>query len=156
MNERLRGLDQVQWERYAQPTWNAIDEVPSAIRALANGADPDRRRAYNRVLYALGNNHSGTYFPVVLPTIPFLGELLRGPALVARLRALDVLIDLIGSFEPEPGHEEVESGMGRCSLKSMVREAAVGLSRDVECLQRHPGSGEEARLAGELSALLRE
>ena len=60
MNEMLHGLDQVNWERFAQPTWNAIDEVPLAIRALADGADGDRWRVYNRMLYALGNNHAGT------------------------------------------------------------------------------------------------
>lgn len=156
VNVPLRGLDQVKWEQYAQPTENAVDAVPSAIRALADGSDGDRQRAYNRMLYALGNNHAGTYFPVVLPAIPFLREILRGPALVARLRTLDVLIDLVGSFGPDLEHEEVDSTKGRRSLKTMVQEEAAGLASDVERLHRDPGSNEEARLARELLELLRE
>ncbi len=156
MNVPLHRLDQERWERYAQPTWNAVGEVPAAIRALADGSDLDRQRAYHRLLYALGNDHAGTYYPVVLPAIPFVGEILRGPALVARLRALDVLIDLLGSFEPEPGHETVESATGRWSLKSMVRGAATCLANDVDRLHRDPESDEEGRLAGELLELLAE
>lgn len=142
------------WERYAQPEWNAELAVPAALRALADAADPDREQAYHRALDSFGNNHAGTYFPVVLPAIPFLGEILRGPALVPRLRTLDVLIDLVGSFEPEPGHEDFEGATGRRPLKVLVREAAILLARDVERLGRAPGSVEEARLARELLALL--
>ncbi len=155
MNVMLHGLDQIHWSHYAQPTWNAVDEVPSAIRALADGADLDRQRAYNRMLYALGNNHAGTYFPVVLPAIPFFGEILRGPELVARLRTLDVLIDLVGPFGPDLEHEEVDSVAGLRSLKAMVQEAVASLSGDVERLHRGPEDDEEARLAGELLELLR-
>lgn len=152
----LSGLDHEEWGRYAQPPWNATSEVSAALRALADAGDIDRSRAYHRVLYAVGNDHAGTYFPVVIPAIPFLGEILRGPALIARLRALDVLIDLVGSFEPEPGHEEVASATGQRPLKAMVQEAAALLSSAVEHLHGQPGSDEEARLAGELLALIRE
>lgn len=67
-----------------------------------------------------------------------------------------MLIDLVGSFEPEPGHEQVASATGQRPLKSLVQEAAALLSSDVEYVHRHAGSDEEARLAGELLALIRE
>lgn len=156
MNAMLKGLDEVDWASYAQPAWNTVDDVPRAIRALADGADLDRQRAYHRMLYALGNEHAGTYFPVVLPAIAFFGEILRGPELVARLRTLDVLIDLVGSFVPEHGHDEVDSQTGPRSLGAMVREAVASLASDVERLRRDPESDEEARLAGELLGLLRD
>lgn len=154
MSTVLDGLDLVCWDQYAQPAWNAAGEIEASLLALANDGDPDRSRAYHRVLYALGNDHAGTYFPVVLPTLPFLGQILREPALIARLRALDVLIDIVGSFEPEPGHEEIEDDIGRRSLKAAVRDAAARLSTDVERIHRHPSSEEEARLSGELLAHL--
>src|SRR5581483_8755075 len=91
-------------------------DVTAVIRALANPADPDRIRAYYDVLDAVGNNHCGTYRAVVLSVMPRLGEPLRSPALVVRLRTLDVLIDLVAAFEPEPGHAEVESPTGRRAL----------------------------------------
>jgi hypothetical protein len=154
MSDVLDGLDLVGWDQYAQPAWNAVGEVAASLLALADGGDPDRWRSYNRVLYALGNNHAGKYFPVVVPTLPFLGQILRGSALIARLRALDVLIDIVGSFEPEPGHEEIEDETGRRPLKVAVLDAAAQLSTDIERIHRHPGSDEEARLSGELLAHL--
>lgn len=148
------GLELVGWDHYAQPAWNAVGEVAASLLALADRGDPDRWRAYHRVLYALGNDHAGTYFPVVVPILPFLGQILRGSSMIARLRALDVLIDIVGSFEPEPGHEELEDETGRRSLKATVLDAAAQLSTDVERIHRHPGSDEEARLSGELLAHL--
>lgn len=152
----LEGLEEVRWDRWAQPTWSGVGEVTASLRALADPDDPDRWRAYHRVIYALGNDHAGTYFPVIVPAIPCLGEILRCTAPIARLRALDVLIDLVGSFEPEPGFEEIEADAGRRSLKALVLEAATRLSVDVERLRRAPSNDEEAKLADDLLALLRE
>lgn len=156
MNEMLGGLDQVRRERFVQPARNAVDAVPAAIRALADGTDQDRRRAYHRLLYALGNDHAGTCFPVVLPAVEFLGEVLRDGALVARLRTLDVLLDLLGSFWPEPAYEEVETDRGRRPLRDVLHESTKRLRAVVERRRQAPETGEEAKLAGELLELLDE
>lgn len=153
MLERLETID---WGRHAQPPWNTPGAVPAALRAIADVADLDRQLAYHRLLYALGNDHAGTYFPVALPAISFLGEILRDGALVARLRALDVLIDLLGSFSPEPSYDQVETEHGRRPLKDALRETAKGLRADVKRRSDTPESDEEAKLAGELLELLDE
>jgi hypothetical protein len=106
----LEGLDLVKWDSIPQPDWNRPGEVPSALRALAVASgDADSQEAYNRLLYATGNNHAGTYYPVALDVVPFLGEILIHGQLYARLRALDILVDYLASFSPEPGHENVPS-----------------------------------------------
>ncbi|MEZ4361915.1 MAG: hypothetical protein R3B48_17120 [Kofleriaceae bacterium] len=148
-----KALDELPWSRYPQPEWNKVDTVPQAIRALADGTNPDRE--YGLILYAVGNDHCGSYFPVVLPVIPFLGEILRGTALVARLRTLDVLLDLIRSFGPEPGYEEVESPSGPRPVHAMVREAVLSLTGEIERLRRDPESEEEGILAAELLEALK-
>lgn len=149
-------IDQEDWSRHAQPPWDAPGEVAAALRALADSTDGDRERTYHRILYALGNDHAGTYFPVAVPAITALGGILRDGVLVARLRALDVLIDLLGSFSPEPGYEEVETVRGRRPLKELMLETAQGLRADVEHRHRTPESAEEAKLAGDLLELLDE
>lgn len=150
----LAGLDDVAWDRFAQPSWNKPGEIAAALRALADPADADRQRPYHRLLYALGNDHAGTYFPVVLEAIPFLGAILKGRAAVARLRALDCLIDLVGAFEPERGHDEVETAAGRRPLRALVRDAAQGLRSDVEGLRDAPASETEAHLAEDFLGLI--
>jgi hypothetical protein len=66
-------LSHVDWRRESQPRWNEADTVPSALRALASCKDKvDSERAYNSVLSSLGNNHAGTYYPVVLAMMPCL------------------------------------------------------------------------------------
>jgi hypothetical protein len=111
----LNELERVRWDEFVQPAWNTRDEVPSALRALADTTNSDGSTAYHRLLYAVGNNHSGTYFPVVIPTIPFIGQILERAQLAARLRALDVLVDLVGSFSPDPAFGQVATSQGlRC------------------------------------------
>lgn len=58
----LDGLDTISWDDLPQPEWNGPSEVPKALRAIATIANQrDAQDAYNRFLYALGNNHAGTY-----------------------------------------------------------------------------------------------
>ncbi len=79
----LNGLKHVRWEEFSQPSWNDAEAVPSALRALADTTEIDDFTSYNRLLYAMGNNHAGTYFPVALPTIPFLAQVLKRARLAA-------------------------------------------------------------------------
>lgn len=105
------------------------------------------------MLFALGNDHAGTYYPVVLAALPFLGAILREGGLAARLRTLDVLLDLRGSFEPEPFFELLPDGTR--SLKALLQERMRTLADLVERRQAVAECPEEARLAGELLVLLR-
>jgi len=75
----LEDLAEVPWGSLAQPDWNAAnDEVPFALRALAAAAsEHEARETYHQVLFALGNNHAGTYYPVALAAVPFLGQILE-------------------------------------------------------------------------------
>lgn len=93
-------------------------------------SEVEAERAYDRVLYAVGNNHRGTYFPVVLDVVPFLGEIVEHGGRWACARALDVLIDLVGSFGPDS--EVVTDGDIRpedlpALLRSRVREFVPGI-----------------------------
>ena len=64
-------LDTVSWASLPQPEWNAPDAVPRALHRIAAAtSEQDSQAAYTDYLVAIGNNHVGTYYPVVLPTLP--------------------------------------------------------------------------------------
>jgi hypothetical protein len=99
----LEKVDQIELSSRQRPADGPPGEVAAALRALAFATSDDAAwDAYHRFLFAVGNNHAGSYFPIVLEAVPFLGEILAEGTRPARARALDVLIDLVGSFGPDP------------------------------------------------------
>ena len=125
----LEAVDRIHWHSYPQPSSDQ-QAVPNALRALAfDPAEGDSQRTYVALLDAVGRNHAGTYYPVVVPTIPFLGEIIEDGSARARRNALEVLVDLAWSFEPEPGFEMVDGGIGNTvELRAAVRSATAKLS----------------------------
>jgi hypothetical protein len=123
------------WAQYAQPQGNGPNEVGNALESLRNCTRENEDDAYNRFLFAIGNNHAGTYFPVAVPTIGFLGELLLDGSPVASEQSLNVLVDLLGSFWPEPAFENTETADGPKLLTQLVLQAAQPLIPKLESLR---------------------
>ena len=116
---------EIDWTRYPQPDENSALTVPDALRALAEATPTNAHWAYHNFLYAIGNDHYGTYYPVVLPVLPFLGALLEDAREVGRARVLDVLIDLVCAFEPQPGFETVATANGLREVKGLLLNRAA-------------------------------
>lgn len=150
----LDSLDQVPWTTWPQPEWNGPGTVPSSLRRLgAASSEESARRASDAVLYALGNNHAGTYFPIALPAIPFLAELLREGTLLVRAATLEVLVDLVGSFQPAPGYEVFDGN----PLERSVKAAVARLRPEVRGCAREGSPGTPiVSLATQLLELLDE
>jgi hypothetical protein len=129
---------------FAQPAWNAPDSVAKALATLSHLSDQrEYWAAYNALLSAVGNNHAGTYFPVVLPVVQKLQVFLVQGSCLGRRLALEVLLDWTTSFGPEPpwGAE----------LERAVREAAFALRPSIETIAlSNAASPDERRLAREL------
>jgi len=97
----------------------------------AAASEAEGGEAYHRMLYALGNDHAGTYFPVVVPAIPHLVDVAVHGQQWARHAALDVLVDLTGSFGPDPecGQEDLRNAVTtsvvrhRASLEALLKTA---------------------------------
>jgi hypothetical protein len=119
--------------------------VPQALRALAAcDSEETANAAYQRVLYAFGNNHAGTYYPVVLPALPFLGQILTAGTDRARDATLAVLYDPLASFQPEAGYEVVAvSGHAQSDLRALIFRAAAEL---VICIRPLADDGGSASL----------
>ncbi len=79
------------------------DSISPAIAACEAAHDKEScTRAYHALLSAVGNNHAGTYNSSVLSLVSAIQPLLgRGHSWPQRA-ALEALIDLHGTFEPEP------------------------------------------------------
>ena len=154
----LETLETIAWASLAQPASNTADAVPRALRRVAALRSEDEAgAAYHGLLYAVGNDHAGTYYPVVEQVMPFLGEILTEGSDRAREVVLDALTDLLNSFDPESGYEFVEHpAEGRRLLNAVVREEALRLMPVIDKLLDGGGSGERTRLlAGDLLNLLR-
>src|SRR4051812_49042417 len=109
---------------YPQPDWNGPESVSIALEHVVRARDAESSSfAYNRLLYALGNNHAGTYYPVVLAVMPYFEAILCRGEPWSQRTVLETLIDLCTSFMPDPGHETFQG----VSLSTMLRERIIDL-----------------------------
>ena len=130
----LDDLDRIAWDSKARPNSDNARSVPEALRRIgAADSSEAAKRSYHAFLYAIGNNHAGSYYPVVLDTVPFLASMLDSSNPWARATVLDILIDLVGSFGPEQGYETFERpSRSRASVRTVLEESIVGLLPTVE------------------------
>jgi hypothetical protein len=147
----LEQLDSVIWHSLSQPSWNKPATVPESIRGLAAAtSEHGALGAYNDFLYAVGNNHAGTYFPVVVQTLPFLEEILRHGGARAREVTLDVLVDLTGSFQPELTE-------GAAELRALVRHDVARFADVIKALAASASPESKTyQLASEVLEILAE
>jgi hypothetical protein len=139
------------------PPWSSSDDIEAAVRALAAASKKTGLAASSGVLFAVGNHHSSTYWPAALSMIPQLGPILSDGTEIARVHALNVLIDLLYLSAPEPGFEVIVTPAGVRDLAYLVREEIARLSLVVEELAASDvASPKVTRLARELLGFLAE
>lgn len=106
---------------FAQPEWNDASSVSTALDALAGAHDElSADEAYDRFLWAVGDNHEGTYYPVVLAVLPWLEQLLASGSAWCQRAVMESLIDLGGPFAPAQGHETHEGASVRRALQAFI------------------------------------
>ena len=150
----LDTLSDVAWSALPQPPWNNHQtSVPNALRQLAELDDAaGANEIYNQVLFALGNNHRGTIWPVAIAAIPFLVEIVEGGPAAAAHCAAEVLYEVL-LFYPDEGFETV---LGSDGSVVPLREAILGevlkFRSRLERIARAPES--PPALVGEVSDLI--
>jgi hypothetical protein len=136
---------------FTQPEWNNAEALPAALDSvLSANNEQSSQEAYHRLLYAVGNDHAGTYHPVALGILPTLGQILRIGGPWPQCTVLEVLIELYGSFQPEPGHGTFHGE----PLQQLVRSAISDLLPLVNMLRN--SKLDTARSANELLTLINE
>jgi len=108
-------------DSFPQPDSNGAGGVERALQALRDAHDEQTAvDACDAFLWAVGNNHAGTYYPVVLGVLPALEQILVSGQAWAQRSVLEALIDLGGTFIPEPGHETRRGVSVREALRHFI------------------------------------
>ena len=132
----LKQIRDVNWVNFAQPEWNKPGDVEHAfelVLAASDAASSDN--AYNRIMFSIGNSHGGTYYPVIIPALPFMEEVLKIGQPWAKSTVVSALLDLYGSFEPE--FERIDyhtSDEFRSQLLEMVQNTIANFRGTLESL----------------------
>lgn len=136
---------------FSQPAWNDSQAIPTAFAAVLSANDLETSEsAYHCLLYAIGNDHAGTYHSVALGLLPVLERVLRVGGPWSQHAVLDVLTDLFAAFKPEPG-QELYSG---ASLEELIRWMIIELAPVLSGVERVGGVA--SRGAKELLDLIRD
>ena len=99
-------MSPLQLDHVPMPESSDSGTVEAALEALKSAHDESTaHEAYDAFLWAIGNNHAGTFYPVVLGVLPQLEQILLEGNVWAKRAVMESLIDLGGSFIPEEGHQ---------------------------------------------------
>ena len=153
----LEGLNDIDWKAVVQPEDNEPDALRQAILHVAHASTGEQADfAANDILYAVGNNHRGTYYPAVLTVLPFLREILEVGQTWARITVLNVLTDLAGSYQPDERHATIQMASGEVVKLADALHAAVSEMRPLihRLAESSELSNNERRLATELESEL--
>jgi len=150
--DKLNALD---WNQYSGPEYYDSEEVHGALLQLITlSLESENTNVYNRVLFAVGNNHGGTYYPAILGALEFIVSVaVSHETEIARNCALNMLIDIYASFEAEMGAykliseqelnewvksqiESVKPELVKNCSKSMESSRNKGLAMElIECME---------------------
>jgi len=129
----LERIDLPDLTAFSHPAWNDAQSMASAFHAILTAHnEASCVAAYNQLLCAVGNDHAGTYYSVALAIPPLLEGILRDGGVWSQDAALQVLIEICGSFKPELG-QEIYQGI---PLDSLIRQASVRLVPLVKSLAK--------------------
>ena len=83
----MRPLD---LSHFPQPESNDSGSVEAALDGLRDAEDESAAsEAYDAFLWAVGNNHAGTFYPVILGVLPEIEQILRNGKAWAQRAAME-------------------------------------------------------------------
>ena len=129
-----------EFESYPQLPWNSATAVDDARDLLSNAqSEDDAAHAQQAMFNALGNNHAGTYYPIALAVVAHLGLQVELGSLWAQYAAVQTLLDLTGSFEPENGYEAFAPSEQEpaAHVQSELRRQVRGLASKLRTVAVH-------------------
>ena len=88
-------------ESFSGPEGNSSERVAKALRGFQDVSDEVSSRAsYNGFLSSIGNNHAGSYYPIILTAFPDLKAILSSGDRWPQHSVIECMIDLVASFSP--------------------------------------------------------
>ncbi len=140
--ELFQEIGAIKWDSFGSPADYQPREVPRALRAVIAAKSQDSaQNAYHKVLFAIGNNHAGTLYPVAPYVVPILIRMSRSDCGWTRWTALEILTDAI-HFE---GEARVDSGAENTVIPDSFRERIRNASDDFLAILGDPAEFDENR-----------
>ena len=99
----INRIQSTDWNQFSGPEYYKPDEVaPALLSLLELDKSSHANEVGDNILYALGNNHAGTYYPVIFAALDLIISIEKdAPDSVIRICAKAILNDL-SCFEPDP------------------------------------------------------
>ncbi|WP_422378436.1 hypothetical protein [Roseibium sp.] len=120
-----KSILETDWSRFDGPEEYNPDEVaPALLDLLHLQHEGQADRIQSMVLFAVGNNHRGTYYPALAIAIDFIIEIERQAASrVGKNSAREILYDL-KCFEPDQQGQKVLSQEDHSRLQQKLKPFA--------------------------------
>lgn len=135
--------------QFPQPESNEAGDVEAALDALRHAKDESTAaEAYDAFLWTMGNNHAGTFYPVILSVLSEVEQILMHGNPWAQRAVMESLIDLGGSFVPEEGYENYLGASVQETLNAFIHS----MRHHVAPLSK--GNGACAKSAADLLELI--
>ena len=95
----------VNWDSYEGPEYYEPERAKNSLLSLVSlDNEIENTKTYNNVLFGIGNNHAGTYYPAAREAVKIICEIAtKSECEISKNCALEILVDLYCSFEPELG-----------------------------------------------------
>jgi len=101
IQEKIKTID---WTNHngCNKYYNSEKCQKSLLELILLNKESKITNTYDNVLFSIGNNHAGTYYPVILDALDIIIEVARNAQNeIARNCALEIISDLSFSFEPD-------------------------------------------------------
>ena len=135
----LKAIRSCDWRSFEGPELYEPSEVVPALESLFHlEKEEDIDKTYNRVLWAIGNNHAGTYYPAIRGALEFLLiAALDSESRFSRECAANILFDLYSCFIPEVGSSQDITDI---ALESFVVRTINSRRKDFERIVQDGGA----------------
>ena len=127
IQEKIKAINWTDYEPYSE-YYDPKKAMEALLKLSVLENDKENANTYNSVLSSIGNNHAGTYYPVIRGAIGIITEIaLDENSEVARNCALEIICDLCFSFEPETGNYNIYSE----ELENFVQEHIKAFTEEI-------------------------
>ncbi|MBW8182161.1 hypothetical protein [Shewanella nanhaiensis] len=99
----INKLESIDWSQYCGPEYYDPDTVTPALLSLLYLENPSEANDVgDKLLFSIGNNHAGTYYPAILSALEIIIEIEQESKESIRKTCAGAVLGDLSSFEPDP------------------------------------------------------
>jgi hypothetical protein len=96
-------IERLDWKQYCGPEYYEPIKVAPALLDLLNLENPAEANSVgDNVLFSIGNNHAGTYYPVILSALDIIISIEQEASDSVRRICAQAILDDLSCFELDP------------------------------------------------------